>query len=450
MPWRANPPLALVLLAVALVAAVLAASASGAVSIPLRELPSLLWGTPTPEQALWRNVLIDIRLPRVLLAVVMGAGLAISGAALQALFRNPLAEPGLIGISAGASLGAVIAIVMTHGGFWYTAPGAFIGSLVATLSAYMVGRRVPGVAGLLLAGVAITAIAFSLIGLFTFMASDAQLRDLTFWNMGSLAGASWKLLAFLGPWVLLLSFWLMRQWRVMNALLLGEREAQHLGYSLKQARARLAHPGRPDRRQPTDPAAADRPGRALAVGRAGAARPDAQGAGRHRRGAFHQLPVRRAVAASPTVHARPGPRLLRPQGHGVVPQQPHHHHRDAGVHADLRPALGRLGLRHAAAGGAGRPVAGLPGRALPARHRRRPAAGARGGRAGHAGLAPRRRAADRAAAGPLPQAAGPAHRAWLDPRLTVFHAARATGAPLAARQRPSWSSSQRLRCRPPP
>lgn len=239
MPWRASPPLALVLLAVAVVAGVLAASASGAVSIPLRELPALLWGTPTPEQALWRNVLIDIRLPRVLLAVVMGAGLAISGAALQALFRNPLAEPGLIGISAGASLGAVIAIVMTPGGFWYTAPGAFIGSLVATLSAYMVGRRVPGVAGLLLAGVAITAIAFSLIGLFTFMASDAQLRDLTFWNMGSLAGANWKLLAFLGPWVLLLSLWLMRQWRVMNALLLGEREAQHLGYSLKQARARL-------------------------------------------------------------------------------------------------------------------------------------------------------------------------------------------------------------------
>ena len=68
-------------------------------------------------------------------STVLGAGLAISGAALQALFRNPLAEPGLIGISAGASLGAVIAIVMTHGGFWYTAPGAFIGCLAATLSA---------------------------------------------------------------------------------------------------------------------------------------------------------------------------------------------------------------------------------------------------------------------------------------------------------------------------
>ncbi|WP_088153933.1 FecCD family ABC transporter permease [Achromobacter xylosoxidans] len=219
--------------------AVVAATANGAVAIPLRELPSLLWGAPTPETALWRNVLIDIRLPRVLFALVAGAGLAVSGAAMQALFRNPLAEPGLIGISAGGALGAVAAIVLTSGGFWITAPAAFAGSLLATLCAYAVGRRVPGVAGLLLAGVAITAMAFSLIGLFTFVATDAQLRDLTFWNMGSLGGANWKVLSFLGPWVLLVSLWLMSQWRVMNALLLGEHEAQHLGYTLKRVRARL-------------------------------------------------------------------------------------------------------------------------------------------------------------------------------------------------------------------
>ncbi|WP_447921491.1 FecCD family ABC transporter permease [Achromobacter aegrifaciens] len=239
MSWRVSAPLALALLAAALVLAVVAATANGAVDIPLRELPSLLWGTPTPENALWRNVLIDIRLPRVLFALVAGAGLAVSGAAMQALFRNPLAEPGLIGISAGGALGAVAAIVLTSGGFWITAPAAFVGSLLATLCAYAVGRRVPGVAGLLLAGVAITAMAFSLIGLFTFVATDAQLRDLTFWNMGSLGGANWKVLAFLGPWVLLVSLWLMSQWRVMNALLLGEREAQHLGYTLKRVRARL-------------------------------------------------------------------------------------------------------------------------------------------------------------------------------------------------------------------
>ncbi|EFF73466.1 FecCD family ABC transporter permease [Achromobacter piechaudii] len=231
--------MALWLLTLALALAMLGAIAHGAVAIPLRDLPALLWGAPTPDNALWRNVLIDIRLPRVLFAAVTGAGLAISGAAMQALFRNPLAEPGLIGISAGGSLGAVAAIVLTSGGFWITAPSAFAGSLLATMCAYAVGRRVPGVAGLLLAGVAITATSFSVIGLFTFVATDAQLRDLTFWNMGSLGGANWTILAFLGPWVLLMSVWLISQWRVMNALLLGEREAQHLGYALGRVRAQL-------------------------------------------------------------------------------------------------------------------------------------------------------------------------------------------------------------------
>ncbi|CAB3928048.1 Hemin transport system permease protein HmuU [Achromobacter anxifer] len=244
MPWRASAgraaaPLALLLLGAALAAATLAASSSGAVRIPLAELPALLWGQPAPGSELWRNVLIDIRLPRVLFALVAGAALAVSGAAMQALFRNPLAEPGLIGISAGGALGAVGAIVLTSGGFWILAPAAFAGSLLATFCAYVLGRRVPGVAGLLLAGIAINAVAGSLIGLFTFVANDAQLRDLTFWSMGSLAGANWTLLAFLGPWVLLMSLWLMGQWRVMNALLLGEREAQHLGYALKRVRAQL-------------------------------------------------------------------------------------------------------------------------------------------------------------------------------------------------------------------
>ncbi len=253
MPWRdreraskaARAPLALLALALALAAVMLAASASGAVEIPLRALPGLLWGAPAGSaaqggaDALWRNVLIDIRLPRVAFAAVAGAALAVSGAAMQALFRNPLAEPGLIGISAGGALGAVSAIVLTSGGFWVLAPAAFAGSLLATFCAYVLGRRVPGVAGLLLAGIAINAVAGSMIGLFTFIANDAQLRDLTFWSMGSLAGANWKLLAFLAPWVLAMSWWLMRQWRVMNALLLGEREAQHLGYALKRVRARL-------------------------------------------------------------------------------------------------------------------------------------------------------------------------------------------------------------------
>jgi len=237
---RVSPPAVLVGLGIFALVVALLAALSGAVHIPLADaLRVLTTGASQPNDTLWRNVLWDIRLPRVLFAAVAGAALAISGAAMQALFRNPLAEPGLVGISAGGALGAVAAIVLTAGGFSITAPAAFAGSLLATAAAYAVGRRVPGVAGLLLAGIAINTVAGSLIGLLTYMASDAQLRDLTFWNMGSLAGANWSLLAFLAPWTLLWSIWLMRQWRAMNALLLGEREAQHLGFALITVRYKL-------------------------------------------------------------------------------------------------------------------------------------------------------------------------------------------------------------------
>jgi iron complex transport system permease protein len=237
---RARPALYLGALAAALVLAALLACASGAVAIPLADFPRLLFrGGGGEGDALMRNVLIDVRLPRVVFGLVAGAALAITGATMQALFRNPLAEPGLIGIAAGGALGAVAAIVFTAGGFWLLAPAAFAGSLGATALAYVLGRRAPGVAGLLLAGVAINTVAGAIIGLFTLIANDAQLRDLTFWSMGSLAGANWRLLAFLGPWVLLLSFWLVRRWRVMNALLLGEREAQHLGFAMASVRREL-------------------------------------------------------------------------------------------------------------------------------------------------------------------------------------------------------------------
>ncbi len=215
-------------LALALIVVLGLATASGAVSIPLAALPRLLGGQAGPDDTLWHNIIWDIRLPRVLFALVTGAALAICGATMQALFRNPLAEPGLVGISLGGALGAVAAIVLGAGGFFLTASAAFAGSLAATACAYTLGRRVQGVAGLLLAGIAINAVCGALIGLLTFIASDAQLRDLTFWNMGSLAGARWPILAFLAPWTLFWCLWLMRQWRALNALLLGEREAQHL------------------------------------------------------------------------------------------------------------------------------------------------------------------------------------------------------------------------------
>lgn len=230
--------LAITAVFVLLVWAIVAASMSGAMDTPWSALPGLLRPAGN-EPDILRQVLLEIRIPRVLFAAVAGAGLAVTGVAMQALFRNPLAEPGLVGITSGAALGAVSAIVLTAGGFLVITLAAFAGSLVATFLAYLLGRRHPGMAGLLLAGIAINAIAGSAIGLLTYAADDRQLRDLTFWSLGSLAGGTWQILAWLAPWSLILIGWLCLQWRPLNALLLGEREAAHLGYELKPLRRRL-------------------------------------------------------------------------------------------------------------------------------------------------------------------------------------------------------------------
>lgn len=236
-----RPPLSVFMaLCAVLVVSALWASASGALSIPHGKLLPLLWsGATDGDDVIWRNVLIEVRLPRIVLAVTVGAALALSGAVMQALFRNPLAEPGLIGISLGGAAGAVSAIVLGAEGLFGIAPAAFGGSLIATALAYRLGMQRPGVANLLLAGVAINAICASIVGFFTYQASDVQLRNLTFWNMGSLAGATWSMLAWLVPLVVVICALMLRDWRAMNALLLGEREAQHLGFDLARLRRRL-------------------------------------------------------------------------------------------------------------------------------------------------------------------------------------------------------------------
>ncbi|WP_020206018.1 iron ABC transporter permease [Cupriavidus sp. WS] len=237
---RVHRPGVFAALCVMLVFTALWAAASGALSIPRGRLLPLLWSSAASgDDAMWRNVLIEVRLPRIVLAVTVGAALALSGAVMQALFRNPLAEPGLIGISLGGAAGAVAAIVLGAEGLAGVAPAAFVGSLAATALAYRLGSRRAGMANLLLAGIAINAICAAVVGFFTYQASDVQLRNLTFWNMGSLAGATWPMLAWLVPLVGVLCALLLRDWRAMNALLLGEREAQHLGFDLKRLRRRL-------------------------------------------------------------------------------------------------------------------------------------------------------------------------------------------------------------------
>ena len=211
---------------------------AGAIDLSWHDFFALMLGRHVDDPLL-QTVLFDLRLPRVLLAVIVGGALALSGAVMQALFRNPLAEPTLVGISAGASLGTVIALLLGMGSVLATGVAGFSGAIFATAIAYVVGRRVPGVAGLLLAGIAINAFALSLVSLLVTFASDTQFRSFAFWSLGSLTRASWSSLVWLLPWTVLLSLWLVSRWRVLNALLLGEREALHLGFALQRVRREL-------------------------------------------------------------------------------------------------------------------------------------------------------------------------------------------------------------------
>jgi iron complex transport system permease protein len=237
---RPRKPLAFGALAVLLVAVALWSLSCGAMNIPVSEVLGAL-GRWFGGKALSGDdhVVLMLRLPRVLLAMLVGAALACSGAAMQGLFRNPLADPGLIGVSAGAALGAVSMIVLGGAftgvmselaGSLGIAGAAFVGGLAATALVYMLGRRRPGIGTLLLAGVAINAIAMAGVGLLTFLASENQLRDLTFWSLGSLGGAGWQRLAVVSVPMLLALLLLPRSAAALNALLLGEQEARLLGF----------------------------------------------------------------------------------------------------------------------------------------------------------------------------------------------------------------------------
>ncbi len=237
---------AIPLLALALGAAVLAGVSAGAVSVsPTEVLRALVSGETSEGPA---AILVSLRLPRVALAAVIGAVLGISGAAMQALFRNPLVDPGLLGTSSGAALGAVGAIVLGAGlalpawtGTLLVPVAAFGGALLATLLALRLGgaaARVDGVL-LLLAGIAINALSGAAVGLLTHVATDAQLRAVTFWSLGSLGGASWKVLATAAAPSLLTLLLLLGMARPLNAMLLGEREAFHLGLDTGRIRRRV-------------------------------------------------------------------------------------------------------------------------------------------------------------------------------------------------------------------
>ncbi|TRO34736.1 iron ABC transporter permease [Pseudomonas sp. ALS1131] len=229
--------------------------ALGPVSLPLGDTLSAtvrLLGLPVTADASVQQaelILAQIRMPRTLLGLAVGMVLALCGVAMQGLFRNPLADPGLVGVSSGAALGAAVAIVggAALGGLpeafapYLLSVCAFVGGLLVTALVYRLGRRdgQTHVATMLLAGIALTALAGAAIGLFTYLADDATLRTLTFWNLGSLNGASYARLWPLLLATLAVALWLPRRARALNALLLGESEARHLGFDVERLKREL-------------------------------------------------------------------------------------------------------------------------------------------------------------------------------------------------------------------
>lgn len=254
-PGPAARSMLLLALAGALVGAVLLSLGWGAVAIEPRQVGAILlarlgFGGDASWSPAHESVLLAIRLPRTILGALAGGGLAVAGALLQGLFRNPLADPGLIGASGGAALAAAAVVVLGETAL-ATAPAAlavlalplaaFGGGLATAFAVHRVASRdgdTP-VAGLLLAGIAANALAGSATGFLLFVASDAQLRAVTFWSLGSLGGATWPALAAAAPLLVLALALAPRLARSLDLVQLGEAEAGHLGLEVERLKRRV-------------------------------------------------------------------------------------------------------------------------------------------------------------------------------------------------------------------
>lgn len=239
------------LLSALLIAAILLSVSLGAVSMSVGQVVAILLKSVGVKSSILfsenqENVLWTLRLPRIGFAVMIGAALATSGVALQGLFRNPLVDSGLIGIASGSSLfascfilfnGLVPALVIGTSQLTM-AITSFIGASLTAFLVYRISqyqKRI-NIAVLILAGVALNALTASLTGLLTYFADDSQLRDLTFWTLGSLAGATWENLAILTPFILLPIFVLQRSAKALNAFSLGENPAHFLGINIRRTK----------------------------------------------------------------------------------------------------------------------------------------------------------------------------------------------------------------------
>ncbi len=242
-------PLLLVVLVLLLFFVALTAMIWGAVAIGWKNVFIILFDalpfcrseTTAGIAPVYKDILLQIRVPRVLLAAAVGSSLAVSGAVFQGLFRNPMADPYVIGISSGSALGAVFAMLggysLTVGGFGAVPLFAFFGGLATILLVYgmaRVGRAVP-VMTLLLAGIAASAFLSALVSLLTYFAGE-QLHRVIFWLMGGLSGATWMQVKVMLPYALIGYLSVSIFSRELNAMLLGEETASHLGVDTEKVK----------------------------------------------------------------------------------------------------------------------------------------------------------------------------------------------------------------------
>lgn len=218
-------------------------------AVPVAASDWWAWGNDAPMTG-GAYVLWELRLPRVLLAAAVGAALGLAGALSQGLFRNPLADPGLLGVTSGAVCAAALVLTVFAAAaaavppawrLWVLPASAFAGALGVCFALERIARWLtPGsVAGLLLTGLALNALTMAVVGLCTYLATDEQLRSLTFWTLGSIAGANWVVVAVLAL-ALLLALWQSRRLaHALNALALGEAAAAHVGVDVAALRWRL-------------------------------------------------------------------------------------------------------------------------------------------------------------------------------------------------------------------
>jgi iron complex transport system permease protein len=250
-PARSLRPAAVLVIAALLVVLALAAMIAltvGAAGIPFARLPAALGiSTDLSDSMTARDQLVlwSIRIPRIAAAAMVGGLLATSGAIMQGLFRNPLADPALVGVSSGGAFAAAAAIVFTDSRFGDSVRflqnellplSAFAGSLATTIILYSIASRGgrTSIAIFLLAGLAIAAIANAGIGLLVFVADDRQLRDITFWMLGSLSSATWPKVATLAPVLVVALTACLSIARGLDVLVLGEAEAFHSGVDVER------------------------------------------------------------------------------------------------------------------------------------------------------------------------------------------------------------------------